>query len=108
MDQQRIIVEAATALASGLPLGTVESVADAILNSDPAALRAEISRRVAHHQQRDRALAFVEGWRRDAAGVPPAVVAVALQTAALSEQQHRDAQAAHLFVVAQRNVERRA
>jgi phosphatidylserine/phosphatidylglycerophosphate/cardiolipin synthase-like enzyme len=96
MDQHRLIVEAATALASGLPLGTVESVADAILTSDPAALRAEISRRVAHHQQRDRALAFIEGWKRDAAGVPQAVVAVALQTATLSEQQHRDAQTVEL------------
>ena len=96
MDQHRLIVEAATALASGLPLGTVESVADAILTSDAGALRAEISRRVAHHQQRDRALAFVEGWKRDAADVPSAVVAVALQTAALSEQQHRDAQTVEL------------
>jgi phosphatidylserine/phosphatidylglycerophosphate/cardiolipin synthase-like enzyme len=41
-------------------------------------------------------LAFVEGWRRDAADLPPAVVAVALQTAALSEQQHRDAQTVEL------------
>jgi len=96
MDQHRVIVESATALASGLPLGTVESVADAILTSDPGALRAEISRRVAHHQQRDRALAFVEVWKRDADQVPPAVVAVALKTAALSELQHRDAQTVEL------------
>ncbi len=55
-------------------------------------MRAEISKRVAHHQHRDLALAFVDRWRNDASNIDAQVVAIALQTAVLSEQKHRDSQ----------------
>jgi phosphatidylserine/phosphatidylglycerophosphate/cardiolipin synthase-like enzyme len=96
MDQHRVIIESATVLATGLPRDTVESVAEAVETAEMFALRAEISRRVANHQQRDRALAFIDAWKRDAAGVSATVVAVALRTAAISEQKHRDAQTVEL------------
>lgn len=96
MNSHRVIVEAATALASGLPTSTVEVVAGAILASGTASLKAEIAKRVPHHHHRDRALAFVDCWRTEAADLNAAVVAVALQTAALSEQKHRDSQSVEL------------
>lgn len=96
MDSYRIIVEAATGLAGVLPSSTVESVAAAILSSGSSSLKAEIGRRVPHHHHRDIALAFVDRWRHEAAHVEPNVVAVALQTAALSEQTHRDSQTVEL------------
>lgn len=96
MNSHRVIVEAATALASSLPTSTVEAVAGAILTSSPASLKAEIAKRVAHHHHRDRALAFVDCWRTEAADLDENVVTVALQTAALSEQKHRDSQTVEL------------
>lgn len=96
MNSHRVIVEAATALAASLPTSTVEAVAGAILASGAANVKAEIARRVAHHHHRDRAFAFVDCWREEAADLDVNVVAVALQTAALSEQKHRDAQTVEL------------
>lgn len=96
MNSHRIIVEAATALASGLPSSMVEAVAGAVLTSSPAGLKAEIARRVAHHHYRDRAWSFVDSWRTEAADVDANVVAIALQTAAHSEQTHRDSQTVEL------------
>jgi len=92
----RIIVEAATALASSLPTSTVETVAAAILTNGTSSLKAEIARRVAHHHHRNQALSFVDCWRKEAADLDANVVAVALQTAALSEQKHRDSQSVEL------------
>ncbi len=96
MDSHRIIVEAATTLASNLPKSTVETVAAAILTSSQIGLNAEIAKRVAHHDHRYQAMAFVECWRKEATGLHANVVAVALQTAALSVQKHRDAQSVEL------------
>lgn len=96
MNSHRIIVEAATALASGLPTSTVETVAAAILTSSSTSLKAEIARRVAHHHHRDRAMSFVDCWQADAADLDKNVIAIALQTAALSEQKHRDSQTVEL------------
>ena len=96
MNSHRVIVEAATALASTLPTCTVETVAGAILTSSTSTVKAEIAKRVPHHHHRDRALAFVDCWQRDARDVDASVVAIALQTAALSEQKHRDAQSVEL------------
>lgn len=96
MTPERVIVEAAHALACSLPGRTVEAVAEAITASSGRALEAEISRRVAHHQHRDLALAFVGRWRSEAAEVDGRTVAVALQTGALSEQAHRDSQSVEL------------
>jgi phosphatidylserine/phosphatidylglycerophosphate/cardiolipin synthase-like enzyme len=92
MNSHRVIVEAATALASSLPTSTVETVAAAILTTGTSSLKAEIAKRVPHHHHRDRASAFVDCWRTEAADLDASVVAVALQTAALSEQKHRDSQ----------------
>jgi len=90
MTQERVIVESAYALACSLPSGTVEAVAAAILTSSEGSLWAEISKRVPHHQHRDMAFAFVERWKNEAQEVDRRTVAVALQSAALSEQTHRD------------------
>lgn len=90
MTPERAIAESAHALASSLPSSTVEAIAATILSSSEAGLRAEITRRVPHHQHRDLALAFVDRWRNEAKEVDPRTVSVALQTAALSEQSHRD------------------
>lgn len=96
MTPERIIVESAYALACSLPSSTVEAVAAAILTSPGGSLRAEISKRVPHHQHRDIALAFVDRWQIEANGVDGRTVAVALQSAALSEQAHRDSQSVEL------------
>lgn len=97
MDSHRVIVEAATALASSLPATTIEAVAVAILaTSSTASVKAEIANRVPHHHHRDMALAFVDCWRTQASDLNANVVAIALRTAALSEQKHRDSQTVEL------------
>lgn len=96
MTPERLIVESAYALACSLPSSTVEAVSAAILTYSEGSLRAEVSRRVAHHQHRDMALAFVDRWRNEAKDVDSRTVAVALQTAALSEQTHRDSHSVEL------------
>lgn len=96
MTPERTIVESAYALASSLPNGTAEAVAAAILSSPEATLRAEITKRVPHHQHRDLALAFLDRWRGEAKEVSAQTVGVALQTAALSHQTHRDSQSVEL------------
>ena len=96
MTPERVIVESAYALACSLPSSTVEAVAAAILTCSEGSLRAEISKRVAHHQHRDLALAFVDRWRNEVKELDARTVAVALQSAALSEQTHRDSQSVEL------------
>jgi phosphatidylserine/phosphatidylglycerophosphate/cardiolipin synthase-like enzyme len=96
MTPERVIVESAYALACILPSNTVEAVAAAILTCSEGSMRAEISRRVAHHQHRDLAFAFVDHWRNEASELDAQTVAVALQSAALSEQTHRDSQSVEL------------
>jgi phosphatidylserine/phosphatidylglycerophosphate/cardiolipin synthase-like enzyme len=96
MTPERTIVESAYALACSLPSSTAESVAAAILSCSESSLRAEITKRVPHHQHRDFALAFLERWRTEAKDVDVRTVSVALQTAALSEQTHRDSQSVEL------------
>ena len=96
MNSHGVIVEAATTLASSLPSSTVEAVAAAILTSSDASLKAEIAQRVAHHHHRDQALDFVDCWRSNASDLDASVVAVALQTAAVSERKHRDSQSVEL------------
>ena len=92
MNQERRIVESCYVLACGLPGGTVEALASAILSCPAGSLRSEIARRIAHHQHRDLALSFVDRWREEAGEIDSRTVAVALQTAAYSEQAHRDSQ----------------
>lgn len=92
----RLIVEAAHALVCHLPTSTIESVASAILNSLASGLRADIARRVAHHQHRDMALAFVDYWQSQAEQIDACAVSAALQTAALSERRYRDSQSVEL------------
>jgi phosphatidylserine/phosphatidylglycerophosphate/cardiolipin synthase-like enzyme len=96
MTPERVIVESAYALACSLPSSTVDTVAAAILTCSEGSLRAEISKRVAHHQHRDLALAFVDRWRNEVKELDARTVAVALQSAALSEQTHRDSQSVEL------------
>ncbi len=93
---KRAIVESAYALACSLPSSTAESIAAAILSCSESSLRAEISKRVPHHQHRDLALAFIDRWQCDSKDVDARTVGVALQTAALSERTHRDSQSVEL------------
>ena len=96
MNSHRVIVEAATALASSLPTSTAESVAAAILTTGMSSLKSEIAKRVPHLHRRDMVLAFVDRWQEEASDLDAQVVGVALQTAALSEQTHRDSQSVEL------------
>jgi phosphatidylserine/phosphatidylglycerophosphate/cardiolipin synthase-like enzyme len=96
MTPERAIVESAYALACSLPSSTIESIAAAILSCSENSLRAEITRRIPHHQHRDLALALVDRWRCEAKDVDARTVGVALQTAALSERTHRDSQSVEL------------
>lgn len=96
MDSQSAIIEAATALASILPTSTVEAVSDAVLSNGTSSLKAEIVNRVPHHHHRSLALAFVDCWKRESPELSAQIVAVVLQTAALSEQKHRDSQRVEL------------
>jgi phosphatidylserine/phosphatidylglycerophosphate/cardiolipin synthase-like enzyme len=96
MTPERLIVEAAYALACSLPGSTIEAVAAAILTCPEGSLNHEISKRVAHHQHRDLALAFVARWRNEVKELDARTVSVALQSAALSEQTHRDSQSVEL------------
>ena len=96
MTPERVIVEAAYALACSLPSSTVEAVAAAILASSMESLRADISKRVPHHQHRAMALALVDRWQDEAKEVDARTVAVALQSASLSEQAHRDSRSVEL------------
>jgi hypothetical protein len=66
MTPDRVLVESAYALAFSLPSNTVAAVVAAILTYSEGSLRAEISKRVAHHQHRDLALAFVDRWKNEA------------------------------------------
>jgi phosphatidylserine/phosphatidylglycerophosphate/cardiolipin synthase-like enzyme len=96
MTSTRFVVESANILAQALPANTVDALAEAILTSPIESLRAEISRRIAHHHHRDLALAFVDRWRSEHMELDPCTVAVALQSASLSEQKHRDSQSVEL------------
>jgi len=96
MNSHRVIVEAVTALASSLPTSTAESVAAAILTTSTSSLKAEIAKRVPQHHRRDIVFAFVDRWQEEASDLDAQVVGVALQTAALSEQAHRDSQSVEL------------
>jgi phosphatidylserine/phosphatidylglycerophosphate/cardiolipin synthase-like enzyme len=96
MTPEQAIVESAHALACSLPSSTAESIAAAILSCSESSLRAEITRRIPHHQHRDLALAFVDHWRGEANEVDARTVGVALQTAVLSEQTHRDSHSVEL------------
>lgn len=92
MSPERRIVESSYSLVCSLPEGTVEALASAILACPADSLRAEIARRIAHHQHRDLALAFVDRWREELVELDARTVAVALRTAAHAERAHRDSQ----------------
>ncbi len=93
---ERAIVESAYALACSLPSSTVETIATAILSCSLGSLRAEISKRVPHHQHRDLAFAFIDRWQCEAKDIDARTVSVAMQTAALAERTHRDSQSVEL------------
>lgn len=96
MTPERMIVESAYALACTLPSSTVDALAAAILTIPISSLRAEIVKQVPHHQNRELALAFVDRWRSEVKVIDARTVAVALQSAALAEQTHRDSQSVEL------------
>jgi phosphatidylserine/phosphatidylglycerophosphate/cardiolipin synthase-like enzyme len=96
MSPEQWIVEASYSLACGLPSGTVEALASAILTFPEGSLRSEVARRIAHYEHRDQALAFLDRWRVEAREIDARTVAVALQTAAHAGRAHRDSQSVEL------------
>src|SRR5436190_4843609 len=96
MTPERVIVEAAWSLVCKLPASTAEAIAHAIQTCADGSLHAEIAKRVPHHQHRDLALAFIDRWKKDAGAIDNRAVGIALQTAALSKQEHRDSQSVEL------------
>lgn len=96
MTPERRIIEDALELADRLPPAVAEDVADAIRTNSAGQLRAEITRRVAHHHHRDLALDFIDRWLTEAPAVDHHLVAVALQTASISERRHRESQSLEL------------
>ncbi|MFN9825698.1 MAG: DISARM system phospholipase D-like protein DrmC [Planctomyces sp.] len=93
---ERQLAESAYGLACGLPGSVLESVAQAVLTTPVAMLRAEISKRVPQHHHRDLVLKFLEQWRVEGSHLSAQAVAVALQTAAISVQAHRESQSVEL------------
>lgn len=96
MTPEQAIVESAYALACSLPKCSAEAIAAAILSCSENSLRAEITKRIPHHQHRDLVFAFVDRWQFEAKEVDARTVSVALQTAVFSEQKHRDFQSVEL------------
>tara|TARA_Y100000589_G_scaffold261766_1_gene251981 strand:- start:5013 stop:5804 length:792 start_codon:yes stop_codon:yes gene_type:complete len=96
MNSYRFIVEAATKLASSLPTSTVEIVSKVILATGNSNLIVEIVKQVPHHNHQDQVLDFVAGWQTNATDLDAKAVSIALQTAAFSEQTHKDSQSAEL------------
>ena len=75
---ERQLAESAYGLACGLPGSVLESVAQAVLTTPVAMLRAEISKRVPQHHHRDLVLKFLEQWRVEGSHLSAQAVAVAL------------------------------
>jgi len=96
MNSLRAVIQQATLLAGQLPAKIVESLAEAISTKSTSSLVNEISQRIPHHHYRDQAMMFVSFWRTAAATVDAQIVATALLTAAMAEQQHRDSQSVEL------------
>ncbi len=96
MKPLHVLIQQATILAGQLPRKVVESLAEAISSKPLASLPTEISQRIPHHQYRDKAIDFVAFWKNSAATVDAQVVATALLTAAVAEQQHKDSQSVEL------------
>ena len=96
MTPERTIAQLAFSLATSLPASTVEAVANAILSCPPDSLRAEVIKRLAHHEHREQALTFLDRWKAEGHGIEARTVGIALQTAALIEQTHRDSHSAEL------------
>ena len=96
MKALREIIHQATILAGQLPRMVVETLAEVISSKQPASLSTEISQRIPHHLYREHALAFVAFWKSAAESVDAQIVATALLTAAVAEQQHRDSQSVEL------------
>lgn len=96
MLSERQLAESAYVLACGLPGSVLESVAQALLTAPEAMLRAEISKRVPQHHNRDLVLTFLDQWRAEGSHLSGQAVAVALQTAAISVQTQRESQSVEL------------
>lgn len=79
-------------LACSLPSSTAESVAAAILTCSESSLRAQVTKRVPHHQRRDLALAFVDRWRCDAKEVDAQTVGIVSVTCRVSGAELRELQ----------------
>lgn len=96
MDQEKYIAQLAHELVSSFPSSSIESLAEAIGSTPEPLLSSEISRRIAHFENRDRALAFIGSWKKHAPGVSAKTASVAILAAALTEKHHRDYQSVEL------------
>lgn len=96
VDQEKYIAQLAHELVSSFPSSSIESLAEAIGSTPEPLLSLEISRRVAHFENRDKALAFVRSWKTHAPEVSAKTASVAILAAALTEKHHRDYQSVEL------------
>jgi phosphatidylserine/phosphatidylglycerophosphate/cardiolipin synthase-like enzyme len=89
-----LIAEAATRLASETPAAYVESLAAAI-QAGPAS-KAQAVQGISHLHYRGLASRFIDLWQRQAAGVTPEAVALALRTGLHADKVYRENQTVEL------------
>jgi phosphatidylserine/phosphatidylglycerophosphate/cardiolipin synthase-like enzyme len=95
----QLIAEEASRLAKHLPPSVITAVAARLERgdgSDRGALRGQIAQAVPSPHHRSLVVAFLDRWGRDAGGVLPQSVAVALLTASVAEKAHREGQSVEL------------
>ena len=93
------VAEEAVHLARSLPSTVAEAVAARLEEGyglDWAALRSRVTQSVPSPHHRSLIAAFLDRWRTEAGDLAPQAVAVALQTAVLSERERREGQSVEL------------
>ena len=95
----RFVSDEATLLVKKLPWSVAEAVAEALAPvavGDWATCRASAVRDLAHAHYRSLVVAFLDGWREQAADVSPQAVAAALLTAASTAKAYSEHQSVEL------------
>ncbi len=95
----RVVATEASLLVKRLPVSVVETLAQAISTIDANDWSSDLGRileSIAHPHHRSSVVAFLDNCRVNAARLSPQAVAVAMLTAAVSEQAHREHQSAEL------------
>src|SRR5258708_1430845 len=98
-DGNRRMAEEACRLARLLPSSVIEAVAARLGHDDGSGmgtLKAQVARSVSGPHHRALVVSFFDLWSREAPGVLPCAVAVALLAASESEKDHREGQSTEL------------